>query len=288
VRRSIATVANQVDLDVLQRSIYSPIPSLPPPADQIWKHRTSGLDHLFDADKQLQYLAELRPYMNEFNEAIERFPDFKLWNGLYQAGDAEALYAVVRTVRPRRLIELGSGYSTYVIAAATERNRSEGNPTNAIAVDPEPRVSLEHVGPNVSFERRDCRAVPIEEFESLQSGDVLFIDTSHAVKLGSEVNWLLLDVLPRLRSGVHVHVHDVFLPYEYPRYLFEFGSYFNEQYLLQALLTENERWDVLLGLAFLFKEKSPELLDAIPSLQEPVPGLEVLPYVPAAFWIRRR
>jgi len=117
---------------------------------------------------------------------------------------------------------------------------------------------------------------------------VLFIDTSHSVKLGSEVNWLLLEVLPRLTSGVYVHIHDVFLPYEYPRYLFELGSYFNEQYLLQALLTENESWDVALGMAFLFKERRDNLIKIIPALAESVPGLPSLAYVPAAFWIRRR
>ncbi|HEX8207975.1 MAG TPA: class I SAM-dependent methyltransferase, partial [Solirubrobacteraceae bacterium] len=167
-------------------------------------------------------------------------------------------------------------------------NAREGAPTALVAVDPAPRVELPPATPGLTrVERADCRAVPEDLYLALGPGDVLFVDTWHVVKLGSEVNWIVLDLLPRLAPGVWVHFHDVFLPYEYPRWMFTTAGYVNEQYLLEALLLGGG-WRVEIAMAALFHDRHPPLLEAIPSLREAVPGApELRTWPPSAFWLRR-
>lgn len=282
-------LARRLDLAVSARSdIYSPIPWVPPADDPIWQARASLPGVQIDFEAQLVVLERLRPWIEEFSSELRGRQGFEVWNECYRAGDAETLYALLRELKPQRVLELGSGYSTLVSAAACAANARDGSPADLIAVDPEPRTDIRAATEGAArFEREDCRELPLERFLELEPGDVLFIDTSHAVKLGSEVNWLVLEVLPRLRPGVWVHFHDVFLPYEYPRYLFELGAYFNEQYLVQAFLTGNPDWQVELALCGLFRDYRERVVGALPSLAERPPQKPDLPYVPAAFWIRR-
>ena len=292
--RELATVAvrraaQRVGLDVVPSGLYSPIPAVPPPGDPVWSKR-----YAFEIDTAAQIAfveSELGPYLNELPSGFapaERH-GFSLWNGQYQAGDAELLYAMVRYLRPRRMLELGSGFSTLVSAAASARNAREGDPTELVAVDPEPRTPVPAGLEGLArFERRDCRDLPLERFLELSAGDVLFIDTSHVVKLGSEVNELVLEVLPRLAAGVHVHFHDVFLPYDYPRYLLEFEAYFSEQYLVHALLTGNREWEVELSLCALARHEGERLATLVPSLADLPAEARAAGVVPAAFWLRRR
>jgi hypothetical protein len=133
----------------------------------------------------------------------------------------------------------------------------------------------------------------LDRFEALQAGDVLFVDTNHVVKLDSEVNWLVLEVLPRLAPGVWVHLHDIHLPYEYPHYYFLLAGFLTEQYLLQAFLTGSS-WRVELALAALFRDRHDQLVELIPSLKEDVdPGTplsgvpELRTWIPSAMWIRQ-
>ena len=148
--------------------------------------------------------SDLGGFIAEMPDALGGFArhGFQLWNGLYEGGDAEVLYAMVRHAKPRRVLELGSGFSTMITAAACVRNAEEGDAAEVLAVDPEPRTEVEAaLGAVGRFERADARDLPLRRFEELEAGDVLFIDTSHVVKLGSEVNRLVLDVLPRLAPG---------------------------------------------------------------------------------------
>ena len=270
---------------------YSPIPTRIPPADDpIWTRRTPMHDIEFDVDAQLRLVEDqLVPYLAEFQLEVVDARGFEVWNGQYTGGDAELLYAMVRSLKPRRMIELGSGFSTLVSATAAAVNEREGSPTELVAFDPEPRTPVPELDGLARLERRSAMDVPLERFEALEKGDILFIDTSHMVKLGSEVNWLVLEVLPLLRPGVVVHFHDVFIPYEYPRYLAaDYDVYFNEQYLVHAFLIGNRDWEVLLSAPALAHERKERLVELIPSLGERIPGLPPdFPYVPAALWLRR-
>lgn len=125
--------------------------------------------------------------------------------------DAAAAYAIVRATRPQRIVEVGSGHSTRFLARAVA---DEGLATRITAIDPAPRASL--AGLAVEWMKRRVETVDVALFASLEAGDILFIDSSHQVKPGSDVAFLMDEVLPRLASGVRVHFHDIFLPDGYP------------------------------------------------------------------------
>ena len=143
--------------------------------------------------------------------------------------DAAAAYAIVRQTRPRRIVEIGSGHSTRFLAQAVA---DEGLSTQVTCIDPAPRAALN---------RLKVRHLPVllrdanpAEFEALEAGDILFIDSSHIAMPGTDVDRLFLDTLPRVAAGVLVHVHDVTLPYSYPE-AWAWRAY-NEQLLVGALL----------------------------------------------------
>jgi hypothetical protein len=187
---------------------------------------------------------------------------------------------MVRHLRPSHIVELGSGQTTRVIAQASRENARDGSPARLRAFDPFPTAiddSLPGLGELVRTKAQD---VPDDVFTDLQSGDVLFVDTTHTVKIGSDVNHIILRVLPLLNEGVIVHIHDIFLPYEYPRFFFaDFGLYWAEQYLLQAFLQFNSSFEVLCATHALAREQ-PGRLEAAGALDRGETG--------SSFWIRRR
>lgn len=263
------------------------VPELPPDDDPSWERRSNLVGVGLDLDAQMTFISEdLVPYVKEFNDEV-RGRGFELWNGMFQAGDAEILYSLVRSQKPRRILEIGSGNSTLVSAAASIRNSREGSEISLTAVDPDPRVDLSQEIEGLDDHKRiDCTELSLARFDELQAGDFLFIDTTHVVKRGSEVNWLFLEVIPRLAPGVWVHLHDIFLPYDYPPYMFWLGHP-NEQYLVQAFLI-NSDWTIELGLASLFRDRRDRLIELIPSLNEGVPGKKGLKtWPPSSMWIRR-
>ena len=264
----------------------SPVPALKPPGDSDWRYRYPLHGIELDLDAQLAFLErELSRYTREFEQEV-RGAKFELWNGLYQAGDAETLYALVRFLRPRRILEIGSGNSTVVTSAACEANARDHVDTDFVSVDPEPRRPVDSLPGLRRFEQIDCRTLPLGRFQQLEPGDILFIDTEHVVKRGSEVNWLVLEALPTVAPVVWVHFHDIFLPYDYPFWLY-WRTFPTEQYLLHALLLESG-WRVELSLAALFADRRAELRQLIPSLSEQVPGNAALEtWYPSGFWIRR-
>lgn len=125
--------------------------------------------------------------------------------------DAAAAYAIVRATRPRRIVEVGCGHSTRFLARAVA---DEGLATRITAIDPRPRASL--AGLALEWMRQPVETVDVGRFAALEPGDILFIDSSHQVKPGGDVAFLMDEVLPRLASGVRVHFHDIFLPDGYP------------------------------------------------------------------------
>jgi hypothetical protein len=190
---------------------------------------------------------------------------------------------MIRARKPQRVVELGSGYTTLLIAAACRRNGEEGRQTEHLAYDPYPRPHILGAAPlsPTRLEPISATDVPLRVFSELRAGDILFVDTTHTVKLGSDVNHVVLDVLPVLAPGVIVHFHDVFLPWEYPRAWFqEMRYYWAEQYLLQAFLAYNDAFEVLVPAQAIAREHPDRLARAIPSFAA---GAS-----PAALWLARR
>ena len=198
-----------------------------------------------------------------------------LGNNIYREGaknhrqaygyiEAEALHAVIRHYRPRRVIEVGGGLSTYCILTALKMNQEEGAGSwSMVCVEPYPSQSLRELA-GINLISAHVQSVPLELFTDLGENDFLFIDSSHAMKPASDVNHLILEVLPRLRSGVLVHFHDIHLPYDYPRDVLENFLHFNETSLLRAFLIFNDRVKIIFCMSQLHYERRDALQEVFP------------------------
>ncbi|GAA3754488.1 class I SAM-dependent methyltransferase [Plantactinospora mayteni] len=219
--------------------------------------------------EQLKLAAELGPLMRELPS--DRWHDH---NGMYGRADAAVLHAMLRHHRPARLIEVGSGYSTAVALDVADRYLPDLRIT-CVEPHPERLRSRLRPGDRVDLVQRRVQDVDRSAFAKLDSGDILLIDSTHVAKAGSDVVWLLLHVLPTLRPGVIVHIHDVHWPFEYPERWLREGRDWTEVYLLRAFLTDNAAWRVLLFTSWLWSCR-PDVLPA---------ELRGLPT--GAFWMRR-
>ena len=178
--------------------------------------------------------------------------------------EAEALYAVVRYLKPATIVEIGAGVTSACIASAiTANSREGGRRTRHVIIDPRPSEPVCAL-PLVELHRHDVQDMPFEIFNQLSAGDLLFIDSSHAVRPGSDVNFLVLEVLPRLRSGVVIHFHDVFLPYDYPRDVLKSVFHWQETSLLRAYLTENPRTRIVFCMSHLHYDRPDALTRVFP------------------------
>jgi Methyltransferase domain len=185
-------------------------------------------------------------------------------NGYFESCDAEVAYGMVRHWKPRRIIEIGSGYSTRVMAQALRANlQQDGVAGELITVDPYPeRLPENGLRDMVTVVAEPVQRLDIGLFEVLRGDDILFIDSSHVVSVGSDVVREYLQILPRLNPGVLVHVHDIFLPADYPRHaVLENLWFWSEQYLLQAFLAFNPEFEVLWSASAIQLSRA-RLLDA--------------------------
>jgi len=215
---------------------------------RIWASEDSmpGID--LNVERQLALLRELRPWTSEIDWPVAQPADptqYFYSNDQYPVLDAEFLYAALRYFRPKRMIEVGSGFSSLITAEVNRRHLSRSMEFSCI--EPYPRqFLLDGVDGISQLIQKKVEDVELSFFDRLGEGDVLFIDSSHVSKAGSDVNYLFFEILPRLRKGVMVHIHDIFLPDEYPKvWVIDQGRNWNEQYLLRAFLQFNRSWEVL-------------------------------------------
>ena len=204
------------------------------------------------------------------------------------AFDARTLYYFLRDYKPRRYLEVGSGLSTYYASLAAARNAAEGSPLHLTCVEPYPFDALRTL-PDFELVEGFVQDTPLEVFESLESGDVLFIDSSHALKVDSDVAYLFLEVLPRVKPGVLVHIHDVPFPFNvpYPADTWLFGErwpvYWNEAMVVQAFLAFNTSFEVLLSVPMIRHEDESFLQERFPDY---VPVADD-PNPPSSLWLQR-
>ena len=206
----------------------------------------------FNKNKQILFLNELNRFQNELKDIpvnSENSTEFCWNNGMFAFQDASLYYAIIRTNAPKRIVEVGSGMSTLIAARAAAINKT----TQITAIEPYPveffnKYLKDGTLSNVSLIENKIQNVNPALFDELEDGDILFIDNSHVAKIGSDVLWVFFNVLPRLKPGVMVHIHDVFLPYEYPiNYYKQHLWTFNEQYLLATFLMNNPDFEVFFG-----------------------------------------
>jgi predicted O-methyltransferase YrrM len=169
-------------------------------------------------------------------------------NDWFSYCDAIFLYSFLRKYKPRKIIEVGTGYSSAVMLDTVDQIFTDF--PDITFIDPYPQrlngLLKENDKENVKLMEKKVQDVPIEVFTSLEKGDLLFIDSSHVLKAGSDVQMLLFEVLPLLKPGVFVQFHDVFYPFDYPSEWLKEGRYWNENYFLRAFLSYNDSWEIVL------------------------------------------
>lgn len=271
---------------LLEHHFYRPIPDTRELPQKLWDEvsECAGID--FRGDAQLALMRDLFPqYMPECDFPTEPSDDpreFHLGSGAFEAVDAEVLHGFVRHFRPNRIIEVGSGYSTLVTARACQLNAQDGHRTRVTAIEPYPSEVLRNGLPGLDqLLVSKCQDVPLELFEELEDGDILFIDSTHVVQTGGDVNYVFFSILPRLKNGVLVHFHDIHLPGEYPSiYALEKHWFWAEQYLLQAFLMHNRDYEVLWAGNYMRVNHEDELAVCFPSYARGTT-------IPASLWLKK-
>jgi predicted O-methyltransferase YrrM len=253
---------------------YSPLPdtrelAAEPRRSQIWAvppRETPGIDWRDEEQVALcrdVFAEQARLELAE--EPTGEATDYFVGNDQFSPFDAWLLEAFLRHLRPSRMIEVGSGFSTLV--SARVNRELLGSSMHLTCIEPYPRPSLaEGVTGVADLRIEKVQETPLEIFETLAENDVLFIDTSHVAKTGSDVVWLYQEVVPRLRPGVVVHIHDIFAPGDYPEAWVLDGWAWNELYVVRAFLAFNSAFRIELGAQYMLKRHRDVVVRAFPEM----------------------
>lgn len=281
-------------LHALPKHYYSPVPDCSWLKDnrELWIGRSSMTGIAWNLATQFAWLKELcEPYYSEMS--VENYR--ALCNGSgpgFGEIEGQVLHSFMRKFSPERVIEIGSGVSTLCMLRAAGLNQRDGKRSSLITcVEPFPTDKVRR-HPEIQLIPQLCQQVPLAVFDQLSSGDLLFIDSSHTVKVGSDVVRIYLEIIPRLTSGVFIHIHDIYLPYAYPRTVFTRPWWWQETAMLMALLINNPKLEVLACESALHYDYSKELQTVLKEYR-PAPNDEGLSvssggdgHYPSSIWLR--
>jgi hypothetical protein len=261
----------------------------------------SGID--VDLDEQIDSLRRVcTPYRQEFLEnphyryAVNR-PFGTGRSRTFGYVEAQVLHAIVRDSKPARVIEIGSGVPTYCAHQALSMNRRETGVGGSITcIEPYPIDIVRHMSAtedNVELIERPIQDVPLDVFRQLHPNDIVTIDSNHVVRSGSEVNYIVLEVLPIIPKGVLVQIHDIYLPYDYDRDVLNNFIHPNETALVAAFLACNPRYKILFALSMLHYGRRQEMQCVLPEYRPESDwrGMRVGEYdqgkhFPSSLWLR--
>lgn len=227
---------------------YSPVPDrdyIRKNEKRIFHPEVSNKSHgiEFYEDEQVKLLNSLAEYYSEIPFSEEKSPSLRYYynNRYYSYGDAIILHLMIRHLKPKRIIEVGSGFSSCVMMDTNNLFFNNSISISFIEPYPERLLSLlfENDRPELNLIQDNLENVSPDLFKSLDEGDILFIDSSHISKTGSDVNYYLFELFPILKKGVYVHVHDIIYPFEYPKDWIYEGRSWNEAYIIRAFLMYN-------------------------------------------------
>jgi predicted O-methyltransferase YrrM len=249
---------------------YSPIVSVADVKkrqEEIWKevrnNTIKGLD--LNEEGQLRLVQELSTYYKDIPFTAAKQDDLRYYfeNDYYSYTDGIVLYSMIRHLRPRRIIEVGSGFSSAVMLDVNELFFKDQIQLTFIEPYPDRLFSImsEKDKQNSNVIVKSIREVDMEKFNELEKGDILFIDSSHVVKCGSDVQFILFNILPNLKDGVIIHFHDIFYPFEYPKDWVFGGFNWNEDYFLRAFLMYNTKFEIKLFAHFIHYHHSKAFSD---------------------------
>jgi hypothetical protein len=259
---------SKVGVFVFPNHYYSPISDVNQlkKSKEIWAKKSELPAIQVDLAKHLTNLRDIcLPFQQEFigNKTYLSAVENHFGPG-YGFIEAQALHGFIRSKKPKKIIEIGSGVSTYCMLKAVEINQKEENKNTQITcIDPFPSKKIK-ARQDVNLIKNKVQSVPVSKFKDLSAGDFLFIDSSHTVRPGGDVNYLILEVLPRLASGVFVHFHDIFLPYDYPRNVLKTYFQWMETSLLRAFMINNEKVRIVFCLSQLHYGRQEELKKIFP------------------------
>ena len=269
-------------------SFYSPLPDTRDFTDATFSKQWSLNGIAMNEKAQVSLLRAF--HKNLFNsystlpvEPTNIPQQYYLTNGAFNSVDGEILYCMIKHFLPKRVFEIGSGNTTYLIAQALNELKDERRHRGMLTTfDPYPNVYVKKGFPGLTnFEEKRVQDVSLERFAELKENDILFIDSSHVVAVGSDVQYLFMEVLPHLRKGVVVHLHDIFLPEEYMKsWLIKDFRFWNEQYMLYAFLQHNNAFKVLWAGNYM-RLRHPDLLTKL------IPSFNEDRVIPGSFWIRK-
>lgn len=234
----------------------------------LWHPAGDPRDIDWNVARQREVVAEVGRYVEELRDIPQESGDDRVFawrNPFWNNADALVQYGLVRSRKPRRVVETGCGWSSLLLAKALMRNAAEtGQPAAEVTqIEPYPRRHLLSALPS-HWKLQDVplQRATMDVFEALGRGDVLFYDGSHCSKAASDVNWFFFEVLPRVRAGVLIHIHDIFFPLDYPDdWVINRVQTWNEQYVLQAFLMNNPRYRIELCNRYMVVREKP-LVDA--------------------------
>jgi hypothetical protein len=278
---------------LLRKHYYLPIPQEADLNSKFWEKRSELVGLEMNDTYAIGLLDSVFPlYLDEFRSSfsIHKSPadpaQFYLINSSFMAIDAHVYYIFIRHFKPKQIVEIGAGNSTVLAAAACRQNRKEnGEEPRLTAIEPFPNALLSEGSPGLSqLIKQKVEDVNLELFSSLQSGDILFIDSTHVLRSGGDVQLEYCEILPRLAPGVLVHIHDISLPKPYPRVYFENQLYWNEQYLLQAFLCFNSRFEVIWPGNYMILKYPERVCNTFPEYHEMRKSYPMSE--PSSFWMR--
>lgn len=280
---------------ILPKNFYQPIPEKEDLTGNFFDSTSEMIGVDFNKQYSLNLLDNVFPiYMDEFRHLFPKKAkngkgnqgEFVLINGSFMAIDAHVYYSFIRYFKPRRIVEIGGGNSSILAKTACQKNRKNDDVIGQLTViEPYPTKHLKQgVSEHDQLIEKKVQEINLEFFENLSTGDILFIDSSHVLRSGGDVQYEYLKILPRLAPGVLVHIHDISIPKSYPRVYFENGLYWNEQYLLQAFLVYNSRFEVIWPGNYMMINYPKKVCEVFPEyhlMRKHYPQSE-----PTSFWVR--
>jgi Methyltransferase domain len=293
VGKKLFPVFERLGIHITKNHFYSPIPDTRALNDLLWQKHSELIGIDLKVKDQLNLLSIFESkFKDEYsilplnhNKSLKQH-EYYIYNGLFESIDGEILYCMIRHFKPKMVYEIGSGNSTYLAAQAILKNKEEDvqYECELMAIEPYPNPTLKTGFPGLSrLLPVKIQNAPFSEFQKLGRNDILFIDSSHVLKIDSDVQYEYLEILPRLNDGVLVHAHDIFLPAEYPKeWVLKNLKFYNEQYLFQAFLTFNNAYEVLWASHYMHLKYPERLKSAFPSynIDKHIP--------PGSFWVRRK
>ncbi len=236
----------EIGLHIIPNHFYFPVPDT-----RFLEYKTKIFDISsinFNEEKQIDFLKNnVKTDFAELNKKIlnkENF--FHFDNGLFDNIDAAVAYSFIKKTKPKTIIEIGSGYSTAVMSLSDFSN------FQIYCIDPYPHKKLSSLKTPIEIIEEKVENVNPDFFNKLNKNDILFIDSSHVVKTGGDVIYLMLDILPKLKKGVYIHFHDIFIPLDYPvKWIKEEKLFWTEQYMLHSFLSFNGKFEIIFAASFM-------------------------------------